>query len=160
MSYRINKINLEVNKTLEKELKAFKVKVQGKIRKAYPYNDYIRANADSMHEDVSNYTGIVWGATYFENVEKGIPPLFGKFKLTNRNVKQKIFDWSIKAGISFESESKRKSFAFALRQKIGWHGTQLYRKGGRKDIYSNEFQPLYDNLTNEIGKIILQYRLL
>lgn len=160
MSDSIEKIKLGVNTTLEKELKTFKEKVQGKIRKAYTNNDYVRSNADSMREDVSNNTGIVWGAQFFDNVEKGIPPLFGRFNCRNRGVKEKILEWTYKAGLSFESESKRKSFAWALRQKIGWYGTALFRSGGRKDIYTNEFQPLYDNITKEIGQIFIEYKLL
>ena len=160
MSDDLKYIGDRVRIVLRSELKQFRQIVQAKIRKAYPNNDYIRANADTMREDVDGDSGIVWGAQFFENVEKGIPPLFGRFACKNRNAKERILEWTYKAGLSFESESKRKSFAWALRQKIGWHGTALYRRGGRKDIYSNEFQPLYDSLSKQIGEIIIQHKLL
>lgn len=160
MSGDLKYINDRIRIVLKSELKKFRETVQAKIRRAYPNNDYIRANADTMREEVDSESGIVWGAQFFENVEKGIPPLFGRFVCKNRNVKERILEWTYKAGLSFESESKRKSFAWALRQKIGWHGTALYRKGGRKDIYSDEYQPLYDSLSKQIGEIIIQHKLL
>lgn len=143
--------------------KDFINRVKSNIQRVHKNNDYFLENTipdGKMHEETTNDSLIVWGWAYFENVERGIPPLFGRFTLTNQNVKQRIYEWSIKAGISFNSDSARKSFAYFTRKKIGWEGTKQYRSGGRKDIYTSEYPKLITDIENGISGKIKELKLL
>lgn len=146
---------------LKSESAVFIETVQGKIRAAYPDNDYIRGAADTMRDDTKADTLTVLGWKYFENVEKGIPPLIGfPLKPANPLVRVRLYDWSIKKGISFESDSKRRSFAYLLRQKILREGTSLYRRGGRADIYTPEIDKLIKSVAEKAAKILVNEKIL
>lgn len=146
---------------LKSESNQFIEVVQGKIRSAYPDNDYIRGAADTMRDDTRGETLTVWGWKYFENVEKGIPPLIGfTLKPANPLVRVQLYNWSIRKGISFDSDSKRKSFAYLLRQKILREGTSLYRRGGRADIYTPEIDKLIQSVAAKAAAIIVKERIL
>lgn len=135
--------------------------VQQNIRSAYPDNDYIRGAADTMRDGTEGNTLTVFGWQYFENVEKGIPPLIGfALRPANPLVRVRLYDWSIRKGIPFESDSKRKSFAYMLRQKILREGTRLYRSGGRSDIYTPEIDKLIQSVADKAAKIIVNERIL
>lgn len=135
--------------------------VQQNIRNAYPDNDYIRGAADTMRDGTEGETLTVFGWKYFENVEKGIPPLIGfSLRPANPLVRVRLYDWSIRKGIPFESDSKRKSFAYMLRQKILREGTRLYRSGGRSDIYTPEIDKLIQSVAEKAAKIVVNERIL
>ena len=155
--------NLDTDVILMQSAKDFIMRVKSNIQRVHRNNDYFLENTipdGKIHEEVTKDSLIIWGWAYFENVERGIPPLFGRFTLTNQNVKQKIYDWSIKAGISFDSDSKRRSFAWATRRKIGFEGTRQYRSGGRKDIYTSEYPKLITDIEDKISKKIKEMKLL
>ena len=136
--------------------------VQENIRNAYPHNDYIRGAADTMRDETEGDTLTVFGWKYFENVEKGIPPLIGfaPLKPANPLVRVRIYDWSIRKGISFESDSKRKSFAYFTRRKILYEGTRLFKQGGRSDIYTPEIDKLIQSVAEKAAKIVVNERIL
>lgn len=134
---------------------------QQNIRNAYPDNDYIRGAADTMRDGTKGEILTVFGWQYFENVEKGIPPLIGfSLRPANPLVRVRLYDWSIRKGIPFESDSKRKSFAYMLRQKILREGTRLYRSGGRSDIYTPEIDKLIQSVADKAAKIVVNERIL
>ena len=152
-----------IKEILLSEAEKFTSKVKSNIQRVHKNNDYFLENTipdGKIHSEATDTNLTVWGWAYFDNVERGIPPLFGRFTLTNKNVKQRIFEWTFKAGISFASESKRKSFAWAARQKIGWEGTRQFRSGGRKDIYTSEVPALIEGIETQIGKKIIETKLL
>lgn len=157
----LTNITQQTEAMLKAESADFIKTVQGNIRSAYPDNDYIRGAADTMRDDTNGETLTVWGWKYFENVEKGIPPLIGfPLKPANPLVRVRLYDWSIKKGINFESDSKRKSFAYLLRRKILREGTLLYRKGGRADIYTPEIDKLIQSVAEKAAKIVVKERIL
>lgn len=150
---------IDISNTLKQTGDDFVKVVSENIRKAYPINDYIRANADTMRVEASEQGLIIWGGQYFENVETGIPPIAGKGSYKFANVRGKLFDWSIRAGIQFDTESQRRSFAFLLRRKIFNEGTALYRAGGRKDIYTPEIDGMIEKISNAFVTAIVNTRL-
>lgn len=150
---------------LKSESAVFIETVQGKIRAAYPDNDYIRGAADTMRDDTKADTLTVWGWKYFENVEKGIPPLIGfPLKPANPLVRVRLYDWSIRKGYSFESDAKRKSFAYFLRQKILNFGTKLWQEKGKfgqgLPIYTPEIDKLIKSVAEKAAKILVNERIL
>ena len=147
---------------LKSESADFIQKVQGNIREAYPHNDYLRGAADTMKDATVGETLTVMGWKYFENVEKGIPPLisFIPLKPANPLVRVQLYNWSIRKGYSFDSDSERKSFAYYLRRKILNFGTKLFRRGGRSDIYTPEIDVLIKNVAAKAARIIVNERIL
>jgi hypothetical protein len=157
MSDSIEKIKFGAKEILSKEGKKFAENVKQNIRSSGMSKS--GATERSVHEVATEDSLIVWGRKDFQNIETGTSPQEAK-RLNFTQLKANIYQWSKYLPLSFENNKKRYSFAWNVSNKIVEFGTQLYRKGGRKDIYSNEFQPLYDSLTKEIGKVILEYKLL
>jgi hypothetical protein len=52
--------------------------------------------------------------------------------------------------------SEANSLAFLIARKIGTEGSSLYRKGGRKDIFTPPFEKLGDNLADKIGNLLIE----
>lgn len=157
MSDYIKKIGEDVKVVLTKDGKAFSERVKTNLRSKGISKSGRTEN--SIHETASIDNLIVWGREDFQNLETGVSPADAK-RLNFTQLKANIYEWSKFLPLSFENNKKRYSFAWNVSNKIVSFGTQLYQKGGRKDIFSNEFQPLYDNITNQIGKIIIEHKLL
>jgi hypothetical protein len=157
MSDSIKKIELDVQKVLDAEGKKFITNVRKNIQNKKLTKT--GATQTSLHQDVTSSSLVVWGRKDFQNIETGTSPQEAKL-LDFNTLRKRIYNWANYLGITWGSTKERFSFAWNVSNKIVEFGTQLYRKGGRKDIYSNEFQPLYDSLTKEIGKVILEYKLL
>lgn len=102
----------------------------------------------------------IYGRQYFQGVEEGRPA--GKIPYTKENphlFADILYQWAKDKGIlsTFgDTEEKQRSVLFIVGQKIKYHGTQLYRDGGRLDIYSNVFDEELPKLKEKMGYIIKQ----
>lgn len=86
----------------------------------------------SLKVEITENSGILWGRKPFGTLETGRRPgrvPKGFYKI--------ILDWIEAKGIRVE---KPKTFAYFIARKIAREGTQLYRDGGRDDIYSKEIE--------------------
>jgi hypothetical protein len=113
-----------------------------------------------IHSEVENNTLSVLdgGRGYFENTEKGIPPM-NLSQCVNRNVRAQIYQWSIKAGIAFQKESDRMRFAYNVRMKVAREGTR-HNKPRLTSIYTDEANMAAQRIKNEIGEVIINTKIL
>lgn len=100
----------------------------------------------SMHTDVSENRGILFGRMAFETLETGRKP--GKVPV---GFYQIIKQWVIDKGISFDSQSERNSFAYLVSRKIAREGTQLYRMGSDADVYTTEVPETIERIKDRVG---------
>ena len=100
----------------------------------------------SMHTDVSESRGILFGRMAFETLETGRKP--GKVPA---GFYQIIKQWVIDKGISFDSQSERNSFAYLVSRKIAREGTQLYRMGSDADVYTTEVPETIERIKDRVG---------
>lgn len=87
--------------------------------------------------------GVLWGRSAFGTLETGrkggkVPAGFWKI----------IRQWMDDKGIQVE---KPDSFAYLVARKIAREGTQLFRNGGRSDIYSPEVKDTVERVSDGIG---------
>jgi hypothetical protein len=90
--------------------------------------------------------GQLWGFKFYRVWETGRKP--GKRPPFNP-----IYQWVI-SKLSASPE-RREGIAFAIMNKIAKDGTQLFQKGGRKDIFTPEFDKLGVRLTSDLGKLLM-----
>jgi hypothetical protein len=96
-------------------------------------------------ENVSMAGGQLYGWKYYQTYETGrkpggMPPF------------KSIYDWAMsKTNISPDNEGA----IFAIMNKIAKEGSSLYRKGGRKDIFTPPIQKLFDALPGELGRLLV-----
>ena len=93
--------------------------------------------------------GMLVGRDDFQSLEEGRPA--GNVP---RNFKAIIYDWMEAKGIPTESNEEKNSMAYLIARKIAEQGTQLYRQGGRKDIYTNVIDEEVVSLTKQITEDI------
>lgn len=96
----------------------------------------------SMRVEVTENSGILWGRKAFGTLETGRRPgrvPKGFYKI--------ILDWIEAKGIRVE---KPKTFAYFIARKIAREGTQLYRDGGRDDIYSKEIDKTIKTIMEKV----------
>lgn len=75
-----------------------------------------------------------------------------------RNFRSILYQWSLDKGISFDSDRERRSFAYLLAKKIQSEGTQLFRDGGRADVYSNEIPKTINNIARKLAdEVVLKF---
>ena len=104
----------------------------------------------NLHEEVSPNELIIWGNEY---IEKGTPPNSGLVFNT-------LYFWSQYKKMSFGSNKERFFFARNTTNKINQEGSLLFRKGGRKDVYSDKVQPLIEHISERVGKEIVNIELI
>jgi hypothetical protein len=151
---------IDITAIFRKEGAKFRRIVTDNVNREYPNNDYLRTMDETpLRQEESIDMLSIFGWAHIENVERGIPPLAGK-SLTNRNVKEKLYQWSIRAGITFEKDNQRRSFAWALRRKILYEGTARWRSGQRKEIYTQAQEYMFRNIADKAAKIIINTRIL
>lgn len=86
----------------------------------------------SLHVEMLGAGGILWGRQAFEVLESG-----RKGGKVPKGFYQIIQQWVKDKGIQVD---KPKTFSYFVARKIAREGTQLYRNGGRGDIYSKEIE--------------------
>lgn len=97
----------------------------------------------SMKVEITEDGGVLWGRSAFGTLETGrkggkVPAGFWKI----------IRQWMDDKGIQVE---KPDSFAYLVARKIAKEGTQLFRNGGRSDIYSPEVKDTVERVSDGIG---------
>lgn len=102
--------------------------------------------SESMHTDVSENRGILFGRMAFGTLEAGRKP--GKVPA---GFYQIIKQWVIDKGISFDSLTERNSFAYLVSRKIAKEGTQLYRTGADTDVYTTEVPETIERIKDRVG---------
>lgn len=97
----------------------------------------------SMKVEVTEDGGVLWGRSPFGTLETGRKP--GKVPAGFWKI---IRQWMEDKGIQVE---KPDSFAYLVARKIAKEGTQLFRNGGRSDIYSPEVKDTVERVSQGIG---------
>lgn len=97
----------------------------------------------SMKVEVTEDGGVLWGRSPFGTLETGRKP--GKVPAGFWKI---IRQWMDDKGIQVQ---KPDSFAFLVARKIANEGTQLFRNGGRDDIYSPEVKDTVERVSQGIG---------
>ena len=95
----------------------------------------------------------LYGAAYFDQQEEGRAP--GKFPPI-----ESIYDWLQykKYGITYSTDSERRSIAYAIAKKIARFGTRTYLLGGTSIIgkATEDLSPLLEKVTESVGQSIIQ----
>ena len=97
----------------------------------------------SMKVQVTEDGGVLWGRSPFGTLETGRKP--GKVPAGFWKI---IRQWMDDKGIQVQ---KPDSFAYLVARKIANEGTQLFRNGGRDDIYSPEVKDTVERVSQGIG---------
>ena len=97
----------------------------------------------SMKVEVTEDGGVLWGRSPFGTLETGRKP--GKVPAGFWKI---IRQWMDDNGIQVQ---KPDSFAYLVARKIANEGTQLFRNGGRDDIYSPEVKDTVERVSQGIG---------
>ena len=97
----------------------------------------------SMKVEVTEDGGVLWGRSPFGMLETGRKP--GKVPAGFWKI---IRQWMDDKGIQVQ---KPDSFAYLVARKIANEGTQLFRNGGRDDIYSPEVKDTVERVSQGIG---------
>lgn len=100
------------------------------------------------HSD-GDITITLWGRNFFQGLETGrrggrVPHGFYYI----------IRQWAVDKGLHFSNDKERNTFSYFVARKIAREGTQLNRKGGRNDIYSNEFKQLVNEINEGLSAIL------
>jgi hypothetical protein len=100
-------------------------------------------------EQGSVTTLIVYGRPFVMTVETGRGP---RKSSQSQNVKDRILEWMEAKGVRADLDQvKKEAFAKFLTWRINKEGTELHKKGGRKDIVSNVVGPSrIDDIMTEV----------
>lgn len=97
----------------------------------------------SLKVEMTEDGGVLWGRSPFGTLETGRKP--GKVPAGFWKI---IRQWMDDKGIQVQ---KPDSFAYLVARKIANEGTQLFRNGGRDDIYSPEVKDTVERVSQGIG---------
>ena len=119
--------------------------------------------ATSMRVDAEIDKLEIWAPEHMDTLETGISPARSKSNGSVANLATKMYQWSIDKPIDFlngTTPKQRARWSQRAANKQQTVGSWLYRKGGRKDIYSNEVEPLQERLAERIAKEIINTKIL
>lgn len=155
----LSDLNNKIGQVLDRNGLTTSREIKDSVERSYPANDYMYLAGRTVRHDVDGTTLSIYGRANFENTELGIPPMTS-FSCVNRNVRHKIYLWTFRKGMTFESDRARKKFAYFARKKIFEEGTSLYKRGGNKNIYTDKVPILVDRIKSELGDIIINTKIL
>lgn len=109
---------------------------------------------ESLDFELTDYGVIITARPFAKGVETGRPA--GKIPYNMTDIISKwIVDKGLESHFHIETHSQLRSVAYLIGQKIKREGTELYRNGGRDDIFTNvvdeEVENLYDLIFHEVA---------
>lgn len=140
-------MNKEVQDIVFVELEDLRIRISDNIQSSG--RQASGRTAKSMHTEKSDTGVTLLGRRAFTSLETGRKP--GKAPSGFYRI---IQQWVIDKGISFDSVSKRNSFAYLVSRKIAREGTKLYRDGGASDVYSKEIPTAIRRIKEKLGTFI------
>jgi hypothetical protein len=108
--------------------------------------------ARSLYTQVDGTMGFIAGAEHVDTLEKGISPERSRLQ-SARTTYFAMRDWMNNKGL----QSKYAYKATLNQRKVG---SLLYRRGGRKDVYTNEVEPLVARISEQIGDIFINTKII
>jgi len=99
------------------------------------------------------------GNNHIENLEKGTSPEEAR-RVSENQLSRYLYGWSFRKNIIFDKPKDRWWFSVSSARIEQSIGTLLYRNGGRKDVYSNEVQPLVDRISQQLDGVINDIKIL
>lgn len=103
----------------------------------------IRSMKVDVRQTPTGWVGTLYGRPFFGALETGSRPWRQKFAKPPKFFVDIIRKWM--------EEKSIEGNAFLTARKIMLQGSSLYRKGGRKDIYSSEIPGAVDTLSERLG---------
>lgn len=94
---------------------------------------------------ISEVTGMIWGRKYFAALETGSKPWKKQYNHPPKPFVETIRQWMDDKGIE--------GSAYLTARKIMREGTSLYRKGGRKDVFTPVMETIEEEIQEEISNI-------
>lgn len=127
---------LGVNEAIEQEMQIIVDNIKGNIVSAGKQVSGSMGNSLKLSVKQSGqiFNINIEAAKYFQTLETGRRPT--PDKKPSREMIENIGDWVSARGLPDEA-------TWGIATKINKEGTQLWKDGGRKDIYSEYFQPAY-----------------
>ncbi len=107
----------------------------------------------SIKKTVKDNSLLITGREKFSELETGTRPNSGV-------TVDAIYQWSKYKGLPFQNDNKRFWFSKYAANKINKDGSLLFRMGGRKDVYTNEVQPLIARIFKGIDKVFYDIKLI
>lgn len=101
----------------------------------------------SMQVEITDDGGILWGRQAFGTLETG-----RKGGKVPKGFYHIILQWVKDKGLDAQVDNP-KTFAYFVAKKIAKEGTELYRTGGRNDIYTPEIERTMESLADKISAI-------
>ena len=96
-----------------------------------------------------SYVARILGRPYFGTLETGRGPYSGG-KGDPQGFNQRLIEWMKARNFQCKDEAEYLRMANYLRWKINKFGTSLYRKGGRKDIFTPAVNDMTELLEREL----------
>ncbi len=109
----------------------------------------LRSLEYTLQKQGKSYIGRILGRPYFGTLETGRGPYNGG-KGNPSGFNQNLIEWMKARNFQCKDEDEYLRMANYLRWKINKFGTALYRKGGRKDIFTPAVQELTEFVENEL----------
>lgn len=92
---------------------------------------------------------IITGRPYFRSIEQGRPAGKVPYNFTDI-ISQWIDNKGIASHFGITNEKEKRSVAYLIGRKIKEEGTDLYRDGGREDIYTSVINEKLDDLNKQL----------
>lgn len=71
-----------------------------------------------------------------------------------------VHDWSEDKGLDFEDDKARWKFAYNAASNMKNSGSQLFREGGRTDLYTDKVQPLVERLSKKVAREFIDFKII
>lgn len=112
----------------------------------------------SLRFDIEGNTLFVYAMNNLFSLEDGVHPNDVK-GLTKNYFAMRLYQWSIDKGLSFANNKERATFAYRVEKKIRNSGSRLFGIG-RKDVYSDKVDISMQRLSDKLGDLIVNYKIL
>lgn len=135
----------EIQQVIESELQQLKDRIIANHRTAGQVAS--GRTIASMQVEITDDGGILWGRQAFGTLETG-----RKGGNVPKGFYHIILQWVKDKGLDAQVDNP-KTFAYFVAKKIAKEGTELYRIGGRNDIYTPEIERTMESLADKISAI-------
>ena len=148
--------NQSVQDTFLSELRTTSSAIKENMRK----NNQVATGAtiDSIREDVVSNVGSIYGFDHIDTLETGISPERSK-AVSWIELYRGLTKWfSVKHGYTAQGKRDKLITSAVVNQRM--MGSQMWRNGITKNVYSQEVDTLVQRLSDKIGMLVTEIKIL